>query len=153
MRIAMRVLAVMSVGFAFLSISLAQTGAPAAEQALFASVNRARKAQGMAALKWNERLAAAAQQHAKIMAQRGATSHGFSGEPSLASRVTQAGVRFVWLAENVCQGSDSEAIEAEFLKSANHRANILDTDMDSIGVGAVERGGQWFVVEDFAKVR
>jgi uncharacterized protein YkwD len=37
--------------------------------------------------------------------------------------------------------------------SANHRANILDRDMDSVGIGVVERGGQVFAVEDFLKVK
>jgi uncharacterized protein YkwD len=39
------------------------------------------------------------------------------------------------------------------MKSVNHRANILDADMNSIGVGVAERGGQLFVVEDFADLR
>jgi uncharacterized protein YkwD len=39
------------------------------------------------------------------------------------------------------------------MKSPPHRANILDKDMDSIGVGVVERGGQLFAVEDFSQAR
>jgi uncharacterized protein YkwD len=39
------------------------------------------------------------------------------------------------------------------MKSALHRANILDRDMDSIGVGVMEQGGELFVVEDFAQER
>jgi uncharacterized protein YkwD len=131
----------------------AQSGASATERELFLSVNRARRAQGLPALMWNEGLASAARRHAAVMAQRGAAEHGFPGEPALAARVTQAGVRFSWLSENVCQGTGAEAIQAKFLGSANHRANMLDSDMDSIGVGVVERGGQLFAVEDFSKVK
>jgi uncharacterized protein YkwD len=87
------------------------------------------------------------------MAQRGSAEHGFAGEPGLASRVTQAGVRFVSLSENVAQGPGPEAIQTEFLNSSNHRANILDSDMDSVGIGVVERRGQLFAVEDFSKVK
>jgi len=90
----------------------------------------------------DDALAAAARRHGGLMAQRGAAEHGFAGEPSLASRVTQAGGHFVWLSENVVQGPAVETIQAEFLKSPNHRANMLDSDMDSIGVGVVERGGK-----------
>jgi hypothetical protein len=43
--------------------------------------------------------------------------------------------------------------EAEFLKSVRDRANMLDTDMDSIGVGVVERDGQLFAVENFSKAK
>lgn len=151
MRIMLRVAGVLIIGVAVLSAAQAQTGS--AEQELFASVNRARRAQGVPALKWNEALAVAAHRHAALMAQHGAAEHGFPGEPALASRVTQAGAHFVWLSENVVQGSDVEAIQAEFLRSANHRANMMDADMDSVGVGVVERGGQLFAVEDFSKAK
>ena len=50
-------------------------------------------------------------------------------------------------------GSDIGLIEAEFLKSPNHRANILDTEMDSMGVGVILRAGQLFAVEDFSKTK
>jgi uncharacterized protein YkwD len=131
----------------------AQTGASAAEQQLFAGVNRARKAQGLPGLKWDEALAAAARRHAGLMAQHNSAEHGYAGEPNLASRAMQAGAHFVWLAENVIQGRNVETIQEEFLKSANHRANMLDADMNSIGVGVIERGGQMFFVEDFSKAK
>jgi uncharacterized protein YkwD len=152
MRITLRVAAVLIIGLAALSSVQAQTGS-GAEQELFAAVNRARRAQGLPALKWNEALAVAAHRHAALMAQHGTSEHGFPGEPSLASRVTQAGAHFVWLSENVVQGSSVEAIQAEFLRSPNHRANMMDADMDSVGVGVVERGGQLFAVEDFSKAK
>ncbi len=153
MRITLRLAAVLIIGLAALSAAQAQTGGSAAEQELFAAVNRARRAQGLPALKWNEALAGAAHRHAALMAQHGTAEHGFPGEPSLASRVTQAGAHFVWLSENVVQGSSVEAIQAEFLRSPNHRANMMDADMDSVGVGVVERGGQLFAVEDFSKAK
>lgn len=131
----------------------AQTAVNAAERQLLLSVNRARRAQGLPELKWNEALTVAARRHAGLMAQHAAAEHGFAGEPSLATRATQAGARYVWLAENVAQGPGVDAIDAEFLKSPKHRANILDSDMDSIGVGVVERGGQLFAVEDFSKAK
>src|SRR5580698_9842993 len=131
----------------------AQSGASAAEQQLFVAVNRARKAQGLPGLKWDDALAAAARRRASLMAQHGSAEHGYAGEPNLASRATQAGAPFVWLAENVIQGGTVEGIQAEFLKSPNHRANILDGDMNSIGVGVIEHGGQLFVVEDFSKAK
>jgi uncharacterized protein YkwD len=44
------------VGVFTLLTAQAQTGASAVEQQLFAGVNRARKAQGLPGLKWNEAL-------------------------------------------------------------------------------------------------
>jgi uncharacterized protein YkwD len=153
MRIMIRLSALVMVAISAILAAQAQTSASAAEQQLFAGVNRARRAQGLPGLRWDEALAAAARRHAGLMAQHGSAEHGYAGEPNLASRVTQAGAHFVWLAENVIQGRGVEVIEDEFLKSPNHRANILDSDMDSIGVGVVERGGQLFAVEDFAKAK
>jgi len=141
------------IGLSTLMAAQAQNSASVAERQLFVSVNRARRAQGLPELKWDEALTAAARRHAGLMAQHAAVEHGFAGEPSLASRVTQMGARFVWLAENVAQGPGVEAIQEEFLRSANHRANILDSDMDSIGVGIVDRGGQLYAVEDFSKAK
>jgi uncharacterized protein YkwD len=136
------------------AILMAQvTSASAAEQQLFAEANRARKAEGLAELKWDEALAAAARRHAGVMAQHGSAEHGFAGEPNLAARANKAGAHFVFLSENVIKGTSAEVIQGEFLKSARHRANILDTDMDSMGVGVVERGGQMFAVENFSKAK
>jgi uncharacterized protein YkwD len=153
MRMTATLAVVVMVGASAISVAQAPSSASAAERELFAGVNRTRQAQGLPSLKWNEALATAARRHAGVMAQHGSAEHGFAGEPSLASRVTQAGAHFVYLSENVIQGSGAEGIQEEFLKSARHRANILDTDMDSIGVGVVERGGQLFAVEDFSKAK
>ena len=152
MRIVIR-LAVLAMAASVILAAQAQPGASDAEQQLFASVNQARRARGLPDLKWNETLAGAARRHAALMAQHGSAEHGYAGEPTLASRITKAGGHFVWLAENVIQGASAESIQEGFLKSANHRANMLDSDMDSIGVGVVERGGQLFAVEDFSKAK
>jgi uncharacterized protein YkwD len=39
------------------------------------------------------------------------------------------------------------------MNSPPHRANILGRDMDSIGVGVVELGGQLFALEDLSQAR
>jgi len=130
-----------------------QTPMVRSERELFAAVNQARRAQGLAPLRWDESLAAAARRHAEAMAEHGSAQHGFEGEPSLSARVKQAGAHFSWLSENVIQGPSPEFIHTQFMKSPPHRANILDRDMDSIGVGVVEQGTQLFVVEDFSQAR
>ncbi len=139
---------------AFLLISLpsaqSQSGLLGAERALLESVNEARHSQGLPALRWNPLLAAAALRHAQVMAEHGTAQHGFDGEPDLRARVKQTGVRFSWLSENVTQGPTPEFIHAQFMHSAPHRANILDTDMNSAGIGVVEKRGQLFAVEDFS---
>jgi uncharacterized protein YkwD len=136
-----------------LSSVWAQPASAGAERALFDSVNHERRAQGLPALRWNEALADAAQRHAQEMARQDSVSHTLPGEPSLASRATKAGARFSWISENIVQSSSAAGAHEQFMKSPNHRANILDGDMDSVGIGVAERHGQLFVVEDFAKIK
>ena len=138
---------------ALLSSVWAQPASAGAERALFDSVNHERRAQGLPALRWNEALADAAQRHAQEMSRQDSVSHTLPGEPSLASRATKAGARFSWISENIVQSTSAAGAHEQFMKSPNHRANILDGDMDSVGIGVAERHGQLFVVEDFAKIK
>jgi len=138
---------------ALLSSVWAQPASAGAERVLFDSVNHERRAQGLPALRWNEALADAAQRHAQEMSRQDSVSHTLPGEPSLASRATKAGARFSWISENIVQSTSAAGAHEQFMKSPNHRANILDGDMDSVGIGVAERHGQLFVVEDFAKIK
>ena len=123
------------------------------ERELFDAANRERRAQGLPSLKWDDALAIAARRHAEQMAHQGSIAHQFPGEPGLPARANQAGARFVWLAENVDQSTGASSIHERLMKSPLHRANILDRDMDSIGVGITIRNGQYFAVEDFSKAK
>jgi uncharacterized protein YkwD len=123
------------------------------EGVLFQAVNRERQSMGLPALRWNEALATAAQQHASAMAKQRTVSHTLPGEPSLPGRATRAGAHYSWISENVVASEDAEAAHTAFMHSPNHRANILDGDMDSVGIGVAERGGQVYVVEDFSKAK
>jgi uncharacterized protein YkwD len=135
------------------SIALAQQQSSDAEQALFNAVNLERKAHGLPSLNSDAALASAARKHAQRMAEQGTVSHQFPGEPNLPSRARAAGAHFTWLSENVDQGPTPPAIHQSFMKSPLHRANILDPDMDSAGIGIAERNGQMFAVEDFSKAK
>ena len=153
MRIGARVAATAMMGIVLCWRAESQTIVPLAERELFAAVNQARRAQGLQPLRWDESLAEAARKHAKVMAERGSAQHGFEGEPSLSTRVKQAGAHFTWLAENVTQGPTPEYIHVQIMKSPPHRANVLDRDMDSIGIGVAEYHGQLFAVEDLSQAR
>jgi len=133
--------------------ALAQQKTSDAERQLFNSVNQERKAHGVPALKSDEALTTAARAHAQRMAEQGTISHQLPGEPPLPTRVKAAGAHFSWLSENVDEGQNAAAIHQSFMKSPQHRANILDTDMDSAGIGIAERNGQLFAVEDFSKAK
>lgn len=146
--------AVLTISLVFSWVSA--TAQPKAEPTglrLFQAINRERAANGLPPLKWDEALANAARQHAQAMAAQKSISHGFPGEPSLPSRATRAGARFSWLSENVAAGPSTENISEQWMHSPNHRANLLDADMDTIGAGAVERNGVVFAVADFSKAK
>jgi hypothetical protein len=112
--------------------------------------NRDRVAQGLQPLRWNASLATAAQAHAERMASERFLSHEYPGEESLGRRAEGAGAHFQAIAENIARGYSDSAIEVEWMNSVAHRQNILDPQMNSIGVGVAERGGTLFAVEDFA---
>jgi uncharacterized protein YkwD len=77
------------------------------------------------------------------------------GAPGLAPSETWdlANSASICGAENMGQGPNPTAIHQSFMKSPQHRANILDPDMDSAGIGIAERNGQLFAVEDFSKAK
>lgn len=129
----------------------AQEKESSAGQVLFDLANRERTAQGLPPLKWDDTLARAAHGHALRMAQRNSLSHQFPGEPGLAARATGAGSRFSTIAENVAEGPSAAYIHAQWMKSPPHRANILDKDLDSVGIAVAEREGQLFAVADFSR--
>jgi uncharacterized protein YkwD len=132
--------------------AVAQSQEPLAERELVAAVNHERRIHGLAPLRWDESLATVARHHAAVMARHGSAEHLFGDEPNLSARVKQAGIHFTWLSENVAQGPTADFIQSQFMRSSSHRANILDSDMNSIGVGVIERNHQLFAVEDFAQI-
>ena len=132
----------------------AKTSIPAgpsqSEQMIFDSVNRERAARQLKPVRWDAGLAAAARGHAQKMAQAGQISHQFPGEYDFAMRVRMAGVHFVSVAENVAEAPNVAMLHEEWMNSPPHRENILDPDLDSLGVSVIERNGEFFAVQDFA---
>jgi len=124
-----------------------------AERTLFDEANHSRRDQGLSPLKWDEALAVAARRHAAEMAKHGSISHQFPGEPSLPGRATKAGAHYISLSENVAEAPKATEIHGMWMNSPHHRANLLDPDMNSMGVGVVSKNGQFYAVEDFSKAR
>jgi hypothetical protein len=120
------------------------------DHTLFELANRERAAQGLAPLRWNAALAKAAQQHASLMAQQNTLSHQLPGEAPMQVRASRAGARFSSLAENVAEGPDAGNIHRQWMESSPHRANLLDPQLDSIGVAVAEHNGILFAVQDFS---
>jgi hypothetical protein len=129
----------------------APVSASVAEQYLFACANAERAERGLPTLRWSVTLYEAADGHAREMAARASISHQYPGEPELAARGRSAGARFSEIAENVAQAPTAVLIHDAWMKSAGHRANLLDPNVDSVGIRVLKRNGQLYAVQDFSR--
>ena len=152
-RLAVAAAAVAILVFAFtFSAYAAARPSNSAEQMLFDAVNRERASVGLRQLQWDTALANAARLHTALLADNDALSHRFHGEADLQTRLRMAGARFSLVAENVAQAPDVSTLHVAWMNSAPHRANILDPQVDSIGIAIERRGDAYYATQDFAAV-
>jgi uncharacterized protein YkwD len=126
------------------------TPANVAEQFLLAAANKDRVAHGLSPLRHDPVLAQAALAHAREMAAHRSISHQFPGEPQLSARGANAGARFSLITENVAQAPISAMIHDLWMNSKGHRENLLDPNVDTVGIAVVVRDHEYYAVEDFA---
>jgi hypothetical protein len=124
--------------------------ASTADFALLDAANRDRAALGRHPLRWDPALAAAARQHALMMAHKGAISHQFPGEAPMQDRARQAGAHFSLIAENVAEGPNLLGLHTQWMNSPPHRSNLLDPALNSVGISVVQAGNMLYAVEDFS---
>jgi hypothetical protein len=144
--------------FAILSLSssallCAQESAPDLPEdvsQLLTLTNQDRAAQGLGPLQWSPELAQAAQAHGELMVQHNDLQHQFAGEPDLPTRAGQAGAHFRAIAENIALGPNATDVEKQWMHSPQHRTNILDPQMNRIGIALVHNKGEVWAVQDFS---
>ncbi|HUX44558.1 MAG TPA: CAP domain-containing protein [Terracidiphilus sp.] len=122
----------------------------AAEQ-LFALANQARAEAGAPELKWDSALAVAALRHCERMAAEGPIAHRYGGEMSLTERAGAAGAHFSLIEENVAVGAYPAQIHDGWMHSTEHRKNLLNPEVNRVGIGVVESHGALYAVEDFER--
>ncbi len=125
-------------------------GPTIAEQYLFESINVERTSAGLPPLAWNNTLTAAARQHASRMGSSGTLAHQLSGEPDAMERASATGTFFPLVTENIGEGPSSVDLHQALMQSPHHRDNILDREVNVVGIAAVPYRGELWVVEDFA---
>jgi len=123
---------------------------PSQADRLFALANQARMQHGARQLTWDDALAEAARRHCMLMAQEGPISHRYGGEPDLAERAGQAGARFSLIEENVAIGPTGEEIHEEWMHSPGHRANLLNPQVNRVGIAVVASRGELYAVADYS---
>src|SRR4051794_30666155 len=124
---------------------------PAKAEQLFAMANAARAGEGRGRLKWDHALADAAMKHCMRMAAEGPISHQYKGEADLTARAADAGAHFSLIEENIAVGSYPATIHQGWLDSPGHRANLLNPDIDHVGIAMVAAKGVLFAVADYAR--
>lgn len=121
------------------------------ERYLFQAANAERSALGLGVLRWDDGLHRAAYGHAVQMAKYSTISHQFAGEPELASRGHSVGATFSRLSENVAEAATAVRIHEAWMRSPGHRENLLDPQLDAVGISVQQRNGQLYAVEDFER--
>ena len=101
-------------------------------------VNDERSSHGCGPVEVDDRLTAAAQEHSQDMADRGYMAHESLDGETPDERAERHGY-YAFGAENVAKGQRSaEQVMNAWMNSPDHRDNILDCGLESIGVGEAD---------------
>jgi uncharacterized protein YkwD len=113
--------------------------------------NQARAQAGAGPLQWDAALATAARQHCLRMAADGSISHQYAGEPDVSARAAQAGAHFSLIEENVAVAPTPAAIHDAWMHSPGHRTNLLNPQVDHVGVAVVAGRHGLYAVADYER--
>jgi uncharacterized protein YkwD len=123
------------------------------EQALLQLANQARAQHNLPPLRWDSNLAVAARNHLRwVIRNPGELLHQYPGEPDLVTRGGNAGARFSTISENIAgHGQTPADLQQIWMSSAPHRANLLDPNLNVVGIAVVQNQGLLFAVQDFGR--
>lgn len=124
---------------------------PGAGEQLMALANQARAEAGAGALQWDESMAEAARAHCLRMAAEGPIAHRYGGEDDLSVRAGKAGARFDLIEENVAVGPNPLEIHDEWMHSPGHRSNLLNPEVNRVGIAVVAVRGVLYATADYAR--
>lgn len=117
---------------------------PVVRTAILCLLNAQRAKHGLRALHANRSLTHAAANYSLAMVHGGFFGHVSPGGSTLSSRIDRTryldGARSWSLGENIAWGTGADATPTQmvsgWMRSAGHRANILDAQFRDVGVGA-----------------
>ena len=110
------------------------------EQQLLALINRDRKAAGLPALAWDERVAAVSRAYSDEMRRTQVVAHVSPTSGTAADRVRAAGIKTAAVLENLARAYGAGEAHAGLMNSPGHRMNILSTAATHVGIGVVLDG-------------
>ena len=118
--------------------------ARAAEDRLWSLISATRRARGLPPLRRNPAMTRAARTHAREVASGPFGHHTESG--TALDRLAAEGLTAGRATENIARAADVGQAHAALMASPAHRANLLDPDVTSGGVGVVltrDAAGRW----------
>ena len=139
----------------------ANTFASQVEADVLADTNAQREQNGLPALAANATLASVASAHSADMLANKYFSHTDRQGCDAACRITNAGYSWQDAGENIHMMSGyqldaagaAQKIVTDFMNSPEHRANILNTSYEDIGIGVAVSGDTVYTTQDFGKAR
>jgi uncharacterized protein YkwD len=128
--------------------------APYTETQIVAATNIARATKGLPALTLNAALTAAAQKKANDMVAHGYFAHSSPTGVTPWSFIDAAGYEYIEAGENLGSGfKTADGLMKGWMNSPTHKANIMGTQYEEIGVASVKavRNGKsvWYTVQMF----
>ncbi|HZA83803.1 MAG TPA: CAP domain-containing protein [Actinomycetes bacterium] len=119
---------------------------------LFERLNAERRARGLPALSWDRDLARVAADWSAQMARTDNFSHrdlgAAGGLPGMA-KFSALGENIAWVEGYPSMGSQ---LHVGWMRSAGHRANMLQRGFDSVGIGVVCSGGRAWATQNFGRL-
>lgn len=112
----------------------------ASEQKMLQLVNEERVKLGLKALVWDEKLAVVARAHSVDMFKRGYFAHENPDGKSPFDRMAAAGITYRAAGENLAYAANVNLAHSGLMRSPGHKANILDKDFGTVGIGVIDGG-------------
>ena len=134
-------------------------------QQLFKQINQDRAANNLPPLAWEPRLEKSARLHDLVMAKGCGLAHQCPAESDLGTRITQQGVQWQTVGENIGEGSPvfsnddawnmvlmiHRGMMGEKPPDDGHRRNLLSKDFHRIGISIyIDSSNTLWLTEDFA---
>lgn len=134
------------------SSSTSSANVTTAEKNAVELMNADRRANGLSDLKVSSAVTAVARSHAQDMVNRKFFSHSNPDGKTPSDRLKAAGISYSAVGENIAENTSVQAAETSFMNSSGHRANILNSNYTTVGIGvAYDSAGNVYVVQDFIK--
>lgn len=103
-------------------------------------VNKERATRGVKTLTFDSSLRTIARLHSEDMFKRGYFAHYSPEGYSVADRADKYGIKYLIIGENLAYAPSLDLAHQGLMNSPGHKANILSTDFNKIGIGVMDGG-------------